>query len=97
MISSLIENAYRIPTILLKSHITYKQNISYMIETKLTRLIKSKTTDSKIKQSINEFKTGLLMLQTKYNDINTDNIQYHQLIMKYIFNEELGQTIFPCL
>jgi len=78
-------------------YLTIIYGYDYMIEPKLTRLIKSKTTGSKIKQSINEFNSGMKMLQTKYNDINTDNIQYQRLIMKYLFNEELGQTIDPRL
>jgi hypothetical protein len=78
-------------------YLTIIYGYDYMIEPKLTRLIKSKTTGCKIKQSINEFNSGMKILQTKYNDINTDNIQYQQLIMKYLFNEEYGHTIDPRL
>lgn len=80
-----------------KDYLTIIYGYDYMVEPKLYRLIKSKTTGSKIKQSIDEFKTGLSMLETKYNDINRENINYQRLIMKYLFNEEYSQTIDPRL
>ncbi len=78
-------------------YLTIIYGYDYMIEPKLSRLIKSKTTGSKIKQSICEFKAGMKMLETKYNDINRDNINYQKLIMKYLFNEDYGKTIDPRL
>ena len=78
-------------------YLTIIYGYDYMQNNKLKRLIKSKTTGSKIKQSINEFNLGIEMLKTKYDDITTDNSKYHKILMNFLCNEELGQTIDPRL
>jgi hypothetical protein len=64
------------------SYLTIIYGYDYMIEPKLTRLIHSKTTGRKIKQSINEFNLGMDMLKIK---------------LKYLYNEDMGQSIDPRL
>jgi hypothetical protein len=78
-------------------YLTIIYGYDYMIGPKLTRLIKSKTTGNKIKQSINEYKTGIKMLETKYDDITMQNTIYQELLMKFIYDEEYGKTIDPRL
>lgn len=79
------------------SYLSIIYGYDYTLEPKFTRLIKSKTTSTKIKQSIKEFKLGIEMLKTNYNDINTDNEAYQKLLKKFLFNEEEGNKLDPRL
>ena len=78
------------------SYLTIIYGYDYMIEPKLSRLIKNKTTGGKIKQSIKEFELGMQMLKIKYNDISDSN-EFKQIMTKYLFNEDIGLNLDPRL
>jgi len=78
------------------SYLTIIYGYDYMIEPKLSRLIENKTTANKIKQSIKDFELGMEMLKIKYDDIK-DSDEYKKIIMKYLYNEEIGEKLDPRL
>lgn len=78
------------------SYLTIIYGYDYMREPKLSRLIKNKTTSTKIKQSIREFETGMQMLKVPYSEITSDP-EYQKILMKFLYVEELGSTIDPRL
>jgi len=78
------------------SYLTIIYGYDYMIEPKLSRLIENKTTANKIKQSIKDFELGMEMLKIKYDDIK-DSDEYKKIVMKYLYNEEIGEKLDPRL
>jgi len=66
------------------------------MEPKLSRLINSKSTSSKIKQSIKEFALGMEMLKVNYSDIQ-ESEDYQKVMMKFLYNEEIGEKLDPRL
>ena len=80
-------------------YLTIIYGYDYKTPQKLKRLVTNKSTKSKIKQSIKEFETGggLEMLKINYNEINDDNEDYHKLLAKCLFNEEMGLGLDPRL
>ncbi|VBB18826.1 metallophosphoesterase [Yasminevirus sp. GU-2018] len=79
------------------SYLSIIYGFDYSLEPKLTRLIKSKTTSSKIKQSIKEFNHGIEMLKIPYDEIGTDNEDYQKIMRAFLFEEEYGQKLDPRL
>jgi hypothetical protein len=78
------------------SYLTIIYGYDYMIEPKLSRLIKNKTTGGKIKQSIKEFELGIQMLKVKYDDISESD-EYKQILTKFLYNEDIGLKLDPRL
>lgn len=78
------------------AYLTIIYGYDYMMEPKLSRLIKSKSTGSKIKQSIKEFTLGMEMLKVNYEDIQ-DSDDYQKIVMKFLYNEEAGEKLDPRL
>jgi hypothetical protein len=78
------------------SYLTIIYGYDYTMEPKLSRLINSKSTSSKIKQSIKEFALGMEMLKVNYNDIQ-ESEDYQKVLMKFLYNEEIGEKLDPRL
>lgn len=79
------------------AYLTIIYGYDYMKDPKLTRLVKSKTTSLKIRQSIKEFNLGMEMLKVKYDDITMDNESYQKTLFSFITNENVGETLDPRL
>ena len=79
------------------SYLTIIYGYDYMKDPKLTRLVTSKTTTSKIRQSIKEFNLGMEMLKVKYNDITMENEAYQKTLFSFITNESVGESLDPRL
>ena len=78
------------------SYLTIIYGYDYTMEPKLSRLIDSKSTSSKIKQSIKEFALGMEMLKVNYSDIQ-ESEDYQKVMMKFLYNEEIGEKLDPRL
>lgn len=80
------------------NYLTIIYGYDYGTESKIKRLVKSKSTSSKIKQSIKEYNLGIEMLKINYNDIKLeDNSKYMQIIHNLLFNEKVTSTLDPRL
>lgn len=78
------------------SYLTIVYGYDYKTKAKLNRLVKNKSTKSKIKQSVREYQKGLEMLKIKYDEISTDP-NYQKILLKFLYDEEIGATLDPRL
>jgi len=78
------------------SYLTIIYGYDYMIEPKLSRLIKSKSTSNKIRQSIKEFELGMEMLKIEYEQIEMSD-DYYGIVAKILFNEHITNKLDPRL
>lgn len=88
-----------IPCMKVRNHnyLTIIYGYDYTTDNKYSRLMKQKNINKKIKTSIDEFNLGIKMLQTKYSDINENNINYCRLLVDFLFLEETEKDIDPRL
>jgi PNKP adenylyltransferase domain, ligase domain len=77
-------------------YLTIIYGYDYCDPAKLRRLVMSKTTSRKIKQSIQEFQLGMEMLVVPYDDIPNSK-EYDSIFMRMIFKENGGRDIDPKL
>lgn len=69
----------------------------YKNENKYNRLINRKSINKKLRLSIDEFKLGVKMLSMPYNTIEDNNIEYKNLIVKFLKEEVKEKQIDPRL
>ncbi|MEH7225597.1 metallophosphoesterase [Bacillus sp. JJ1566] len=78
-------------------YLTLVYGYDYRFPNKYTKLMKQKNIKKKIRKSVNEYKLGMEMLQTRLDEIGPENKAYKQTVANLIFEESQEQDIDPRL